>query len=295
MSALHEKPRLVEPGPRVAAVRVLHRLRWIWLVPAAAAAIVLYLGWQTIAERGPLITIAFQSADGVVAGQTKIKHLNVDVGSVVSVGLSPDMSQAIVKARMKRDVAPYLDAGTHFWIVRPRVTATGISGLTTILSGAYIEMDPGSGAPAKAFKGFDEDAALLKPAEPGRGFVLVTGQLGSIAKESKITYHGMNVGQVLGAKLDPDGKTIRVTIHIFEPYANLVTPQTRFWNASGINIGSIWSGFKISGSGLDDLLSGGSVAFDTPAGGLAARAPSKAGSTFPLYDSEKDARAGKAP
>ncbi len=123
--------------------------------------------------------------------------------------LSPDMSRAIVTARMNREVAPYLDSGTHFWIVRPQVTATGISGLTTILSGAYIEMDPGSGAPAKEFKGFDEETALLKPAEPGRGFVLVAGQLGSIAKESKITYHGMTVGQVLGTRLDPDGQEDR--------------------------------------------------------------------------------------
>src|SRR5208282_2875937 len=279
----------------IATAHSLRRVRWIWLVPAAAAAIVLYLGWQTIVERGPLVTVAFQSADGVVAGQTKVKHRNVDVGSVVSVALSPDMSQAIVKLRMSRDVEPYLNTGTHFWIVRPRVTASGISGLTTILSGSYIEMDPGSGTPAREFKGFDEDAALLKPTEPGRGFVLLTGQLGSIAKESKITYHGMVVGQVLGAKLDPGGQKIQVTIHVFEPYANLVTSQTRFWNASGINIGSIWSGFKVSGGGLEDLLSGGAVAFDTMAGGPAAGAPSKAGSTFPLYDNEKDARAGKTP
>jgi paraquat-inducible protein B len=295
MNALHRKPRLVDAKPRIAAVRILRRLRWIWLVPAAAAAIVLYLGWQTVVERGPLITITFQSADGVVPGQTKVEHRSVEIGSVVSVALSPDMSWAIVNVRMNRSVAPYLNTGTHFWIVRPRVTPAGISGLTTILSGSYIEMDPGNGAPTKEFKGFDEDAAVLKPTELGRGFVLVTGQLGSIAKESKITYHGITAGQVLGYRLGSDGQKIEITIHIFEPYANLVTGQSRFWNASGINIGSIWSGFKISGGGLEDLLSGGAVAFDTMAGGPAAGTPSKPGSTFPLYDNEKDARAGKAP
>jgi paraquat-inducible protein B len=277
-----------------ATVHTLHRVRWIWLVPVVAAAIVLYLGWQTIAERGPLITLTFESADGIVPGQTKIKHRSVDVGVVASVALSSDMSWTIVQARMNRAVAPYLNTGTHFWIVRPRVTASGISGLTTILSGSYIEMDPGNGTLTKEFKGFDEDSAMLKPTEPGRDFVLVTGQLGSIAKESKVTYHGIPAGEVLGYKLDPDGQKIEIFIHIFEPYANIVTGQTRFWNSSGINIGSIWSGFKISGGGLEDLISGGTVAFDTTAGG-AAGAPSKAGSTFPLYDNEKDARAGQPP
>jgi len=275
-----------------ATVRALRLVRWIWLVPAAAAAVVLYLGWETIAERGPLITITFQSAEGIVPGQTKIEHRSVDVGIVESAALSPDMSWTIVQARMSRDVMPYLNTGTHFWVIRPQVTASGISGLTTILSGSYIEMDPGNGTPTKEFKGFDEDTAILKPTEPGRDFVLVTGQLGEIAKASKVTYHGITAGQVLGYRLDASGQNIEILIHIFEPYTNLVTGQTRFWNASGIVTGSIWSGFKVSGGGLTDLLSGGSVAFDTPAGG-AAGAASKAGGIFPLYDSEKDARAGK--
>jgi paraquat-inducible protein B len=277
-----------------ATVRALRLVRWVWLVPAAAAAIVLYLGWHTIVERGPLITITFQSAEGIIAGQTKVEHRSVDVGIVETVTLSPDMSWAIVNVRMRRDVVPYLNTGTHFWVVRPQVTASGISGLTTILSGSYIEMDPGNGTPAREFKGFDEDTAMLKPTEPGRDFVLAASQLGSIAKESKVTYHGIPAGQVLGYRLGSDGQKIEVYIHIFEPYANLVTGQTRFWNASGIVTGSIWSGFKISGGGLEDLLSGGAVAFDTMAGGPAG-APSKAGGTFPLYDNEKDARAGKTP
>ncbi len=275
-----------------ATVRSLRLVRWIWLVPAAAAAVVLYLGWQTLAERGPLITITFQSAEGIVAGQTKVENRSVQVGIVESVALSADMSWVIVQARMSRDVMPYLNTGTHFWVVRPQVTASGISGLTTILSGAYIEMDPGNGTLTKEFKGFDENSSMLKPTEPGRDFVLVTGQLGSIVKESKVTYHGIPAGQVLGYRLDASGQNIEIFIHIFEPYGNLVTGQTRFWNSSGISIGSIWSGFKINGTGLEDLLSGGTIAFDTPAGG-AAGASSKAGGTFPLYDNEKDARAGK--
>jgi len=280
---------------RGAAVRSLHRMRWIWLVPAAAAAIVLWMSWQTIVARGPLITITMDNAEGVVAGQTKVKHRNVDVGTVQSVSLSPDMSWTIVSVRMSRDVAPYLNTGTHFWVVRPRLTASGITGLTTILSGAYIEMDPGNGTPTKAFKGFDEDSAVLKPTQPGRGFVLVTGQLGSIAKESKITYHGVPVGQVLGYKLEPNNQKVDIFVYIFAPYENLVTSQTRFWNASGINIGSIWSGFKINGTGFQDLFTGGDISFDTVAGGPAAPTPSKADSQFPLYDSEKDARSGKPP
>jgi paraquat-inducible protein B len=278
-----------------AAVRPLRHLRWIWLVPAAAAAIVLWLGWHTIVERGPLITITFESAEGIVPGQTKVEHRSVDVGTVETVTLSPDMSWSIVQVRMSRDVAPYLNTGTHFWVVRPRLTASGISGLTTILSGSYIEMDPGNGTATKEFKGFDEDSAVLKPTQPGRSFVLVANQLGSIAKESKVTYHGVPVGQVLGYKLDQDRRKVEIVAQIYAPYDNLITGQTLFWNASGINIGSIWSGFKISGTGLEDLISGGAIAFDTPAGGPAAQAATKAGGEFVLYDNEKDARSGKPP
>ena len=280
----------------VAAVRTLRRVRWIWLAPAAAAAIVLYLGWQTIVERGPLVTITFQSADGIVAGQTKIKHRNVDIGVVESVALSPDMSWTIVKARMNRQVEPYLNSGTHFWIVRPRVTAAGISGLTTILSGSYIEMDPGNGTPEKEFKGFDEDAAMVKPTEPGRDFTLVTSQLGAIAKESKVTYHGIAVGQVLGYQArsgrpeyrdhHPYFRALRQSRHRPDPL--LERERHRSSGRSGRGSRSAAAGWRICSRAA-------AVAFDTwPAGG-AAGAPGKAGSTFPLYDNEKDARAGKTP
>jgi len=280
---------------RTATVRALSRLHWIWLVPVAAAAIVLYLGWHSLVDRGPVIIITFESAEGLVPGQTTIQHRSVVVGTVQTVSLSPDMSWAIVQVRMNREIMPCLNTGTHFWIVRPRITASGISGLTTILSGSYIEMDPGNGAPTKEFKGFDEDSALLKPTEPGRDFVLITDQLGSIAKESKVTYHGIPAGQVLGYKLDTDRQKIEIFIHVFSPYDNLVTAQSYFWNASGINIGSIWSGFKISGTGLDDLISGGTVAFDTPTGKPGAGAASKPGGEFLLFDNEKDALADKPP
>jgi paraquat-inducible protein B len=291
-----DRPRRTAPvakTPRrtAASLRPLYRLRWVWLVPAVAAAIVLWLGFRAVAERGPLITITFENAEGVEAGRTKLMHRSVPVGVVETVTLKPDMSAAVIGARMNKEAVPYLTTGTRFWVVRPRVTPAGISGLTTILSGAYIEMDPESGKPTKEFTGLDQEPPILKPTAPGRSVTVVANQLGSIEKGSKVTYHGIPVGAVLGYRLAPDGRTIEVLVRVNAPYDALISEQTRFWNVGGMAVGSIWSGFRINSGGLQDLLSGGSLAFDTVRG----QTLHKPGAPFLLYDNEKDARADKPP
>src|SRR5471030_3039269 len=126
----------------------------IWLAPIVAAVIAGWLGWKTLIERGPTITITFESAEGIEAGRTRITHKNVALGLVESVGFSDDLSHVLVRARMNRTAAAHLTTGTRFWVVRPRLSVAGVSGLNTLVSGAYIEMEPGPAGQDDATRDF---------------------------------------------------------------------------------------------------------------------------------------------
>jgi paraquat-inducible protein B len=256
-------------------------ITWIWLIPITAAVIVLWLGWRTLAERGPLITITFETAEGLEAGNTKIRHKDVDIGTVESVDLTPDLSHVLVKARMNRLVAPHITAGARFWIVRPRLSPGGISGLGTLVSGSYIEMDPDSGEPASTFIGL-EQPPVVQAAAPGRNFTLHADQLGSLSQSSPVYYHGIQVGQVLGYALAEGGKGVDVYVFVRSPYETLVHPESRFWNASGIEISAGAEGVHASTASLQALFAGG-ITFDTSPVALDGR-PSDPGAEFRLYN-----------
>src|ERR1700734_2183554 len=139
------------------------RRRWfslVWIVPLLAVAVVAGLAIRAFADRGPLITISFSDAEGIEPGDTKIRHKDVDLGTVESLYLNADMSRVFVRARMRRSVTPHLTSNTRFWIVKPRVGVGGISGLSTLVSGSYIEMYPSDGAPLRSFVGLSEPPAL---------------------------------------------------------------------------------------------------------------------------------------
>jgi paraquat-inducible protein B len=260
---------------------------WVWIVPIVAAGLVIWLAWRSLADRGPMITIAFKVADGLQAGQTKIQHRDVDVGTVQSVELTPDMSRVIVHARMTRQATPYLNEKTRFYIVAPHVGIGGISGLSTIVSGSYIEMYPGKdGDPKRDFVALDEPP-ILSPDTPGRSFTLEAPDLGSLTRGSPISYNGVSVGEVEGYTLAPDGTHVTVTAFIRAPWDDLVHPETRFWNAGGVDLTAGAQGIRVRASSWQQLLSGG-VAFETPLSVLAAR-PSEEGASFRLYDNRQHA------
>src|SRR5438270_8498061 len=163
-----------ETRPRAAMRR--RRISPIWLVPVVAAALAAWLGWKTLVERGPTITITFESADGIEAGRTRVMHKNVALGLVESVDFSDDLSHVIVRARMNRTASSHLSAGSRFWVVRPRLSVAGVSALNTLVSGAYIEMEPGPGEPTREFVGL-ENPPLLQSTGPGRRFMLLAYRL----------------------------------------------------------------------------------------------------------------------
>lgn len=272
--------------PPDARLRPRRWFSWVWLVPAVAAAIVIGLAIRGLEERGPLITISFTDAEGLQPGDTKIRHKDVDLGTVESVYLTRDMSRVVVRARMRRSASAHLTAGTRFWIVRPRVGFGGISGLSTLVSGSYIEMYPGDGAPERNFVGLDEPPALI-PDTPGRSFTLRTGDLGSLVGGSQISYRGVPVGEVEGFALDRQHHQIEIYAFIRSPYESLVHPESRFWNSGGVDVSVGVQGLRFRASSWQQLVSGG-ISFDTPDAALV-KPSSDRGSVFRLYDNEADA------
>ncbi|MGH8209384.1 MAG: intermembrane transport protein PqiB, partial [Steroidobacteraceae bacterium] len=261
-----------------ARVRPRRWFAWVWVVPIVAVGIVTWLAWRALADRGPTITIAFKVAEGLQAGQTRIQHRDVDVGTVEAVELTADMSRVMVHARMRPQATPYLNENTRFYIVAPHVGVGGISGLSTIVSGSYIEMYPGrDGNPQRHFVALDEPP-ILPPDTPGRSFILQAPDLGSLTRGAPISYQGVSVGEVEGYTLASDGTHVTVTAFIRAPYADLVHPQTRFWNAGGVDLSVGAQGIRVRANSWQQLFSGG-IAFETPAPALTG-APSPAGADF---------------
>lgn len=272
--------------PEASLVRPRSALSWFWLAPIIAAGVVLWLAWHALAERGPEITIAFSDAGTLQPGQTTIKYKGVNVGVVESVGLARDVSRVLVHARMSRGIEPYLATGARFWIVQPRVGAQGISGLTTLVSGAYIEMYPGHGEEQREFTGLEEPP-VLKPETPGRFFTLIAPDAGTLIPGSPITYRGLAVGEIEGATLVPSGRQVEIYAFVRAPFDRLVHPESRFWNEGGIVVNAGAQGVRIRMSSWQQLIAGG-VAFETPESVLAGN-PSPQDATFTLFDTRAEA------
>jgi paraquat-inducible protein B len=253
-------PRPPEELPQAQPVR--RRLSVIWLAPAFALAVVAWLSWHTLMQRGPAITIRFTSADGLTAGESEIRHKGVRVGTVDSFELSPDLSEVLVHARMTREVGSHLTGSTRFWIVTPRVGTSGISGLNTLVSGAYIEMYPGEGEPQRDFVGL-EDPPLLQPDTPGRAYTLTEDELGAVGPGTPVNYRGVQVGQVEGYALDGNGRHVNIYAFVRAPYDSLVHDDTRFWDASAIDVSAGPQGIRVRLNSLQQLVTG-AIGFDTP-------------------------------
>ncbi len=256
----------------------------VWIIPLVAALIAAWLAYTTLAEKGPTITIEFKTAQGLEAGKTKVKYKDVEVGHVTDVRLADNLSHIIVTAEMVKGAEPYMNDGTRFWIVRPRIGVGGISGLSTLVSGAHVEVDPGEGDAIGTFVGLEEPP-LVGSDVAGREFVLRAERLGSVSRGSPIHYRGLEVGEILGIELDVDGQGVTFHAFVEAPYDMLVSEQTRFWNVSGIDFELGANGVSLSTGSLQSMLIGG-IAFDTPVTAEVNR-PAEAGTAFALFDNLK--------
>jgi paraquat-inducible protein B len=279
-------------GPFVKPVIVrANRLRFslVWIVPVVALLVGIVLVVRTLLQTGPLITITFRNAEGLEAGRTEVRYKEVVVGRVTKVGLSPDRGRVLVTVRLDKSAAGLAVDDTQFWVVRPRIGTAGISGLGTLLSGVYIGADAGvSGNDEAFFTGLEVPPFVLK-GEPGRVFVLNASNLGSLEVGSPIYYRRTRVGRVAGYTLDPKRDGLDVQVLIEEPNEALVTTQSRFWNASGVDMTISAAGVSVNTESIASLVAGG-IAFASPPG--AERAPpAPAGQRFVLYNDRKAALA----
>jgi paraquat-inducible protein B len=245
-------------------IRPRRRIGLIWLVPMVAALIGLILAVKVIREKGPAITIDFASAEGLEAGKTKIKYKDVEVGRLESIHLVEDLSRVKITAKMVPEIAPYLTEEARFWIVRARVTAEEVTGLGTLLSGAFIAMDPGKkGDSQRQFIGL-ETPPVVKMDSAGSYFNLRAGKLGSLNPGSPVYYRQIKVGQVVSYHLRERGDGIDIRLFVSAPHDERVNQNTRFWNASGFDFALDTSGVRVKSESILTLLEGG-IAFETPA------------------------------
>jgi len=254
----------------------------IWVIPLLAAAIGAWLAYTSWSRKGPTITLTFQAAQGLQPGTSPIKYRDVEMGVVKTVDLSDDLEHVIVTAEMKQSARDHLREGTRFWVESVRLTASGVSGLSTLLSGVYIGMAPGPGKPTTHFTGL-EQAPVLQINQPGRSFQLRATKLGSLAAGSPIYFRGIPAGEVLGYDLDRDGQGVTVYVFVRSPYDALVRDQSHFWNASGIDVSVGTNGLTVRTESLAAIVEGG-IAFDTPVAASTGE-PSKEGATFGLFPS----------
>src|SRR5574338_760109 len=200
-----------------AAVGDKRRFSLVWLIPIVAAIAGAWLVYTTFAERGPTITITFPFASGLEPGKTPIKYRDVQLGLVQTVTLSQDLQHVVVTARMEKAAQKELREGTQFWIESARITAGGVSGLGTLLSGAYIGMRPGPGQPTRNFVAL-ETPPVYQVDIPGKRFTLRAPKLGSVSAGSAIFFRGIDVGGVLGYHLDENGKDVSIFGFVRAPY-----------------------------------------------------------------------------
>jgi paraquat-inducible protein B len=234
----------------------------VWLIPIVAVLVGGWLAVTAILQRGPTATISFKTAESLEAGKTKIKYKDVDIGEVTGIALTEDRSRIIVTAQFVKEAASFLVDGTNFWVVRPQIGAGGISGLGTLFSGAYIGVDPGSSSePRREFTGL-ETAPVVTMDQPGRQFVLRSADLASLDAGTPVYFRRAKVGQVIAANLNPDGTGATVKVFVAAPYDKFVTPETRFWHASGIDITLNASGIQVDTQSLGSIILGG-IAFQT--------------------------------
>jgi paraquat-inducible protein B len=271
--------------------RVTPHRRWslqlVWLIPIVAAVIGGWLALQAVLERGPTITISFSTAEGLEPQKTLVKYRSVDIGRVTTVGFSKDRKRVIATVELSKQAEPFLVADTRFWVVRPRISGTQISGLGTLLSGAYIGVDVGtSHEPKRDFVGLDVPPIVTVDL-PGRQFQLHAADLGSLDVGSPVYFRRVQVGSVVAYALEPGGTGVRLRVFVNAPYDAYVKTDTRFWQASGLDVELGANGVRLDTESIASMLLGG-VAFQTPAE-TAQAAPAEANASFALYPDRRKA------
>jgi paraquat-inducible protein B len=277
-----------ESSAPAAEIRAKRSISIVWVVPLVALLIGGWLAYKAFSEKGPTITITFESAEGLEAGKTKIKYKDVEIGEVKEITISKDISHVVVTAELKKGVTPYLTDKTRFWVVRARVGAGQVSGLGTIFSGAYIGIDPQKeGKRQNQFKGL-EVAPVLTAGLPGRHFTLLAQELGSLDVGTQVRYRKVTVGKVVSYQFDPEKDALKITVFVQAPFHEKVRKETRFYNASGVDVTLDASGLQVNTDSLVSVMLG-AIAFESPVS-LKASEQAPEDFEFKLYPNEESTK-----
>ncbi|MFJ4064263.1 intermembrane transport protein PqiB [Pseudomonas sp. NPDC089996] len=251
-------------GPGQAEVRTR---RWnvslVWIVPILAILVGASLVVRNWMQQGPVISISFRSGEGLVAHKTQVKYRSVVIGEVTSVDLAEDHNSVIVNVQLDNDARSFATEGARFWVVRPRIGAGGVSGVDTLFSGSFIGADAGeSKTVEKTFTGLELPPPITY-GEKGKRFVLSAEDLGSLDIGASVYYRKIPVGEVVSYALQDDGKGVDIGVFVQSPYDAFVTADSRFWNASGVDMQIGANGLKVDTESLSSILVGG-LAFGAP-------------------------------
>ncbi|MBN3756947.1 MCE family protein [Paraburkholderia sp. Tr-20389] len=259
----------------------------VWVIPLIAALIGVSLVVKSVLEKGPTINISFISAEGLEPGKTKVKYKDVDIGFVKTIKLAKNHSRVNVEVQLTKEAEDFAVKDSRFWVVRPRIGASGVSGLGTLLSGAYIGVDGGRSTETQTqFVGLESPPAVTVD-QKGRQFTLRGESLGSIDIGSPVFYRRVQVGQVTGFSLDKDGTGVTLQVFVSAPFDQYVGTNSRWWHASGVDVRLDSSGFKLNTQSLATVIVGG-LAFQSPPGqAVGVQAPNNM--TFRLGSDEADA------
>jgi len=270
----------------IAKTRKHPRVSSIWIIPGLAIAIGLWMLINGLMKQDIVVNIRFSAAQGIAEGRTKIKSREIEIGIVESIKLSEDFSEVIVRARIDRDAEELLRDDARFWVVKPRIGVSGISGVNTLISGVYIELDPGKGfAGQRSFTGLDE-APVTTSYERGLRVLLSSNSVGTVQVSDPVLYRGRTVGKVVAANFNPSNQLFEYDLHISEPFDQAVSSNTRFWKANAISLEATTEGFSFSAESLESFIAGG-IAFDLPK----KRAPGRQvedGRRYKLYADQSD-------
>jgi paraquat-inducible protein B len=265
------------------------RVSLVWLVPIVAGIIGLSMVIHDFLNVGPKVVVSFLTAEGLEAKKTQVKYKNVVIGTVTDIELSEDRTHILATIELNQSAAPFTRADSQYWVVRPRIGAHGVSGVDTLLSGAFISADAGSSEKTeKNFKGLETPPPVTF-GEKGKRFILHTDDLGSLDIGSPIYFRRIQVGQVVAYELAKDGKGVDIEIFINSPNDQYVLTDTRFWNASGVDVTLGAAGLKVSTQSLTSIVSGG-IAFREPKYSPDAK-PADGNAEFKLFEDQATALA----
>jgi len=253
--------------PPLAKPVVARRRNWlpslIWLIPIVAALVGVALVVRILIDRGPEVVLTFKTAEGLEAGKTAVKYKDVQIGTVQTIRLASDRSHVRVLVQLTKEAKGFTASDTRFWVVRPRLDTSGISGLGTLLSGAYIGADAGSSEETSGeFTGLEVPPIVTRDAS-GKQYLLRARDVGSLDIGSPVYFRRVKVGQLAAYELDGDGRGVTLRVFVNAPFDKFVGANTRFWHASGLDVQLSANGVKLRTQSLATILLGG-IAFQAP-------------------------------